>query len=82
MPSSLRHTWAWRTLWSGGTMRTSRATGRRSWAWSAMAGDFKVRFDMRETVSFLPDHTLLEPKVLGGHESVRVVVDAGDVIYL
>jgi hypothetical protein len=33
-------------------------------------------------VSFLPDYTLLEPKVLGGHESVRVVVDTGDVIYL
>ncbi|HEY0301679.1 MAG TPA: DUF6607 family protein [Rhizomicrobium sp.] len=48
----------------------------------AMAGDFKVRFDMRETVSFLPDYTLLEPKVSGGHESVRVVVDTGDVIYL
>ena len=47
-----------------------------------MAGDYHVKFDMRETVSFLPDYTLLEPKVLGGHESVRVVVDTGDVIYL
>jgi len=47
-----------------------------------MVGDYHVRFDMRETVSFLPDYTLLEPKVLNGHESVRVAVDTGDVIYL
>jgi hypothetical protein len=48
----------------------------------AMAGDYKVRFDMRETVSFLPDYTPLPPKVSGGHEIVRVIEDTGRVIKL
>lgn len=48
----------------------------------AMAGDYRVRFDMRETVSFRPDYTPLEPKRSGGYESVRVVEDRGDFISL
>ncbi len=31
----------------------------------SMAGEFKVTFDMRETVSFLPDYTPIPPKVTG-----------------
>jgi hypothetical protein len=48
----------------------------------AMAGEFKVRFDMRETVSFVADYEPLAPKVSGGHEVVRVVEDTGRVIRL
>jgi hypothetical protein len=66
----------------GGTPAHDADFARDRQAILGMVGDFKVRFDIRETVSFLPDYTLLEPKVLGGHESVRVVVDTGDVIYL
>ena len=32
----------------------------------AMAGDYKVRFDMRETVPFVADYKPLEPKRSGG----------------
>jgi hypothetical protein len=48
----------------------------------AMAGDYRVRFDMRETVPFLADYTPLEPKRSGGFEAVRVIEDRGDVIRL
>jgi len=48
----------------------------------AMAGDYKVRFDMRETVAFAPGYKLLEPKVTGGNESVRVVEDSPGKIVL
>ncbi|MEJ0061555.1 MAG: DUF6607 family protein [Terricaulis sp.] len=48
----------------------------------AMAGDYHVRFDFRETVPFLDDYDPIEPKVSGGNEIVRVVEDAGDVIRL
>lgn len=48
----------------------------------AMAGDYKVRFDFRETVSFLPDYKPFPAKVSGGHESVRVVKDDGRGIVL
>ena len=34
----------------------------------AMAGDYRVRFDMRETVPFVADYKPLEPKKSGGHE--------------
>ncbi|MBX3482664.1 DUF6607 family protein [Phenylobacterium sp.] len=48
----------------------------------AMAGDYKVRFDMRETVPFVSDYKPLEPKRSGGYESVRVIEDRGDFISL
>jgi hypothetical protein len=48
----------------------------------AMAGEFKVTFDMRETVSFLPAYTPLAPKTSGGYEVVRVIEDTGRVIKL
>lgn len=38
-----------------------------------MAGDYKVRFDFRETVPFVADYTPIPAKVSGGHESVRVI---------
>lgn len=48
----------------------------------AMSGDYKVRFDMRETVSFVPSYEPLDEKVSGGYEAVRVVEDRGDFISL
>ena len=48
----------------------------------AMAGDYKVTFDFRETVSFVPDYTPREPKRSGGNEIVRVISDTGDKIVL
>jgi hypothetical protein len=48
----------------------------------AMAGDYKVTFDFTETVSFVEGYTLKEPKLSGGHESVRILEDRGDFISL
>ncbi len=48
----------------------------------AMTGDYKVTFDFTETVSFVDGYELKEPKLSGGHESVRVVEDRGDFISL
>ena len=48
----------------------------------AMTGDYKVTFDFTETVSFVDGYELKEPKLSGGHESVRVIEDRGDFISL
>lgn len=48
----------------------------------AQAGQWRVRFDMRETVSFRPDYEPLEEKLSAGDEIVRVVYDDGDRISL
>lgn len=48
----------------------------------AMAGDYRVRFDMRETIAFLPGYDPLAPKTSGGHEVIRVIEDSGDRISL
>jgi hypothetical protein len=48
----------------------------------AMAGDYRVTFDFRETVAFTPGYELLEPKRSGGFESVRVIEDTGAKISL
>lgn len=48
----------------------------------AQAGDYRVRFDMRETISFQPGYEPLEPKRSGGHEIVRVIQDDGRFISL
>lgn len=48
----------------------------------AMAGNFKVRFDMRETTSWRPDYKPIDAKTSGGHEVVRVIEDTGKVIRL
>lgn len=48
----------------------------------AMAGTFKVRFDMQEATSWDPRYTPLERKISGGHEVVRVIEDLGRRIVL
>lgn len=48
----------------------------------AMTGDYKVTFDFTETVSFVEGYALKDPKLSGGHESVRVIEDRGDFISL
>ena len=48
----------------------------------AMAGDYRVTFDFRETVAFVPGYELLDPKRSGGFESVRVIEDTGTKISL
>ena len=48
----------------------------------AMAGDFKVTFDMKETTPWHADYTPIDAKVSGGHESVRVIEDTGRKIVL
>lgn len=48
----------------------------------AMAGNYKVRFDMRESTSWRSDYTPIEPKISGGHESVRVIENGGKRISL
>jgi hypothetical protein len=48
----------------------------------AMAGNYRVTFDMRETTSWRNDYTPLEPKMSGGFESVRVIEDSGRHIVL
>ncbi|HWK35202.1 DUF6607 family protein [Sphingomonas sp.] len=48
----------------------------------AMAGDYKVRFDMRETTPWQADYTPIPDHVAGGHEAVRVIEDTGRVIRL
>ena len=48
----------------------------------AMAGNFRVRFNMQESTRWVNDYTPLEPKTSGGHEVVRVIEDTGRRIVL
>lgn len=48
----------------------------------AMAGDYRVTFDFRETVAFTPGYEPIDPKRSGGFESVRVIEDTGTRIVL
>lgn len=48
----------------------------------AMAGIYKVRFDMQESTRWDPAYTPLEAKVSGGNEVVRVIEDTGRKIVL
>lgn len=48
----------------------------------AMAGDYKVKFDMAETTSWREDYEPIKAKISGGHESVRVIKDTGTEIVL
>ncbi len=48
----------------------------------AMAGDFAVTFDFRETVILKPGYELKKPKLSGADEIVRVIEDRGDFISL
>jgi hypothetical protein len=65
---------------ASGAARTNFERDRK--AILAMQGDYKVRFDFRETVPFLDEYEPIEPKVSGGNECVRVAEDTGDVIRL
>lgn len=47
-----------------------------------MAGSFKVTFDMRETVPFVPDYQPIPAKVLSADEVVKVIEDTGTTIEL
>jgi hypothetical protein len=59
-----------------------RAPARDRASILAMAGDYRVRFDMRETTPFVADYKPLEPKLSGGYESVRVIEDRDGFISL
>jgi hypothetical protein len=48
----------------------------------AMAGNYKVRFDMQESTRWDSSYTPLETKTSGGHEVVRVIEDTGRKIVL
>lgn len=48
----------------------------------AMAGTFKVTFDMRETTPLVASYTPFPAKLSGGHEVVRVLVDTPDRVVL
>lgn len=48
----------------------------------AMAGNYKVRFDMQESTRWDAGYTPLDAKTSGGHEVVRVVEDTGRKIML
>ena len=48
----------------------------------AMAGNFRVRFDMQESTRWQGDYTPLDPKKSGGHEVVRLIADTGRHISL
>jgi len=48
----------------------------------AMAGNYRVRFDMRETTSWRSDYTPIAASTSGGHEVVRVIEDTGRFISL
>ncbi|WP_342249504.1 DUF6607 family protein [Sphingomonas sp. OTU376] len=48
----------------------------------AMAGTYKVKFDMQESTSWRADYTPIPVKVSGGNEVVRVIEDNGKTIRL
>ncbi len=48
----------------------------------AMAGDFRVRFDMQESTAWMEGYEPIDAKVSGGYESVRVIEDTGTRIVL
>lgn len=48
----------------------------------AMAGNYRVRFDMRESTRWQADYTPIDPKSSGGFEVVRVIADTGRHISL
>ncbi|PEQ13849.1 hypothetical protein B2G71_05965 [Novosphingobium sp. PC22D] len=48
----------------------------------AMAGNYKVRFDMQESTRWDPAYSPLDRKISGGNEVVRVIEDTGRRIVL
>ena len=43
----------------------------------AMAGNYRVSFNMQESTRWDPNYEVLEPKRSGGNEVVRVIEDTG-----
>jgi hypothetical protein len=74
--------WAHGPIDHGGTAEEQAAYEAARADILAMAGDFKVRFDMQEATPWLAGYTPLERKISGGHESVRVIEDTGEKIVL
>lgn len=48
----------------------------------AMAGDYRVRFDMQESTAWREGYEPLDRKISGGYESIRVIEDTGRKIIL
>jgi hypothetical protein len=48
----------------------------------AMAGNFKVTFDMKETTPWREGYEPIDAKISGGHETVLVIEDTGSKIVL
>ncbi|MCC7393869.1 MAG: hypothetical protein IT553_03340 [Sphingomonadaceae bacterium] len=48
----------------------------------AMAGNFRVRFDMQEATAWTSDYTPRDRQISGGYEVVRVIEDSGRRIVL
>lgn len=48
----------------------------------AMAGNFKVRFDMQESTPWSADYTPRDRKISGGNEVVKIIEDTGTKIVL
>src|SRR3546814_3550699 len=48
----------------------------------AMAGNYRVSFNMQESTRRDPDYEVLEPKRSGGNDVVRVIEDTGRKIIL
>jgi len=48
----------------------------------AMAGDYKVTFNMQESTAWMEGYEPLDPKTSGGYESVRVIEDTDERIVL
>lgn len=48
----------------------------------AMAGDYRVTFDMQESTPWIEGYEPLERRISGGYESVRVIEDSGERIVL
>lgn len=63
-------------------VRTADAYQRDRQAILGMAGNFRVRFDFRETTPFVAGYAPIDDKVSGGYESVRVIEDGPDRISL
>lgn len=64
------------------TASATAALQRDRQAILGMAGDFRVKFDFRETVPFVAGYKPFEPKTSGGFEAVRVVEDKPGFISL
>lgn len=48
----------------------------------AMAGSYKVRFDMQESTPWVADYQPLDRKISGAHEVVKLIEDSGTKIIL